>query len=57
MIDELLLLEGTYEISLTVADSSGVHEYDHWENKIRFTVNQNTNLDVGLIAMKSRWVL
>jgi ABC-2 type transport system ATP-binding protein len=56
-IDELLLLEGTYEISLTVADSAGVHEYDHWENKIRFTVNQNTNHDVGLITMKSRWVL
>jgi ABC-type polysaccharide/polyol phosphate transport system ATPase subunit len=56
-IDELLLLEGTYEISLTISDSSGAHEFDHWENRLRFTVNQNTNLDVGLITMKSRWIL
>jgi hypothetical protein len=54
-IEKLPLLNGTYEISVVVADQSEVHEFDHWEKRIRFDVQQDDNYDTGLIGISSSW--
>lgn len=54
-IENLPLLNGTYEISVVVTDQSEVHEFDHWEKRIRFDVQQDDNYDIGLIGISSSW--
>lgn len=54
-IEKLPLLNGTYEISVVVADQSEVHEFDHWEKRIRFDVQQGDNYDTGLVDISSSW--
>jgi ABC-2 type transport system ATP-binding protein len=54
-IPELPLLEGTYELSVALADMSEVHVYDHWERKIRFNVHQFSSFDEGLIVVEGNW--
>lgn len=56
-IDELPLLEGTYDLSIALTDYTEVHEYDHWEKRTRFDVHQDDLYDAGLITMKSRWTI
>ena len=56
-IDELPLLEGTYDLSIALTDYTEVREYDHWEKRTRFDVHQDDLYDVGLITMKSRWTI
>ena len=51
----LPLLEGTYFVSIALKDSTGLHEYDHWEKGLRFDVHQNQIHDSGLIAIGARW--
>jgi ABC-type polysaccharide/polyol phosphate transport system ATPase subunit len=54
-IDQLPLLDGTYDLSIVIADHSAIHEYDHWEKRIRFDVIQNDTFDTGLVDIKSTW--
>ena len=54
-IEKLPLLNGTYEISVVVADQSEVHEFDHWEKRIRFDIQQDDNYDTGLVGISSSW--
>jgi ABC-type polysaccharide/polyol phosphate transport system ATPase subunit len=54
-IPELPLLEGTYELSVALADMSEVHIYDHWDRKIRFNVHQFSSFDEGLVVVKGNW--
>jgi len=56
-IDELPLLEGTYDLSIALTDYTEVREYDHWEKRTRFDVHQDDLYDAGLITMKSRWTI
>jgi ABC-2 type transport system ATP-binding protein len=54
-IDDLPLLEDTYDISLAVTDVSGTHEYDHWERRTRFEVRQTGFYDAGIVTINSHW--
>lgn len=54
-IDHLPLLEGTYDLSVVIADHSAIHEYDHWEKRIRIDVIQNGTFDTGIVDIKSQW--
>jgi ABC-type polysaccharide/polyol phosphate transport system ATPase subunit len=54
-IPNLHLLDGTYDLSVAVADGSYSHEYDHWSRRHRFTVRQETVKELGMIQMKSFW--
>jgi ABC-2 type transport system ATP-binding protein len=56
-IDHLPLLAGTYDLSVVIADHSGIHEYDHWEKRIRIDVIQNGTFDTGIVDIKSHWQL
>jgi ABC-2 type transport system ATP-binding protein len=49
------LLEGTYELTAAISDSSEVHVFDHWEKKVRFDVHQHDTFDEGLIVIDSSW--
>jgi ABC-2 type transport system ATP-binding protein len=55
IIDNLPLLEDTYDISLAVTDVSGTHEYDHWERRTRFEVRQTGFYDAGIVTLNSHW--
>jgi ABC-type polysaccharide/polyol phosphate transport system ATPase subunit len=54
-IPVLPLLEGTYELSVALADMSEVHIYDHWERKIRFNVHQHSSFDEGIVVVDGKW--
>jgi len=51
----LHLLEGTYDLSVAVADGSYSHEFDHWSRRHRFAVRQETVKELGTIRMSSEW--
>ena len=54
-IPQIQLLEGTYDLSVAIADGSYSHEYDHWSRKHRFTVHQKSVKELGTIKMNSTW--
>ena len=54
-IESLPLLEGTYDMTVAFSDMSEIHEYDHWERRTRFNVNQHGIFDEGLVAVNSHW--
>ena len=56
-IPQLQLLEGTYDLSVAIADGSYSHEFDHWSRKYRFTVHQKTVKELGTIKMSSEWLI
>jgi hypothetical protein len=56
-IESLPLLEGMYDITVLLSDLSETHEYDHWERRTRFNVNQHGTFDVGMISIKANWSL
>jgi ABC-2 type transport system ATP-binding protein len=49
------LLDGTYELTLSISDLSEVHVYDHIEKGVRFDVHQQHITDSGLIKIESQW--
>jgi ABC-2 type transport system ATP-binding protein len=53
--DEFPLLEGVYELTIAVTDSTEVHPYDHWDKRIRFEVDQSGIYDVGSVVTKGSW--
>jgi ABC-type polysaccharide/polyol phosphate transport system ATPase subunit len=54
-IPALPLLEGTYELTVAFSDLTEVHEFDHWEKRIRFDVRQHDIFEEGLITVASNW--
>ena len=54
-LNNLPLLDGTYDLSVVIADHAGIHEFDHWEKKIRFEVSQKNTYDTGIVDIRSTW--
>lgn len=54
-IPHLQLLEGTYDLSVAIADGAYSHEYDHWSRRHRFKVHQQSVKELGTIRMNSFW--
>ena len=54
-VPELNLLEGTYELTAALSDVTEVHEYDHWDRKVRFNVHQHSTFDEGVVAIEGIW--
>jgi ABC-2 type transport system ATP-binding protein len=54
-IDDLPLLEGVYDLSVSVTDHTEHHAYDHWERRVRFEVRQFGTNDAGLFHMPVNW--
>lgn len=55
-LDSVLLLEGTYDLTIALTDRTEIHAYDHWEKRVRFDVKQPGIFDEGLVRMNGRWV-
>jgi ABC-type polysaccharide/polyol phosphate transport system ATPase subunit len=56
-IDDLSLLEGTYELSAAIADWTEAHDYDHWQHGLRFDVLPSTIHEEGYLSLSGRWRL
>ena len=56
-IPKLPLLEGSYDLTINLADISEIHEYDHWDCRIRFDVAQFNVFDEGTVTIDSQWIL
>jgi ABC-2 type transport system ATP-binding protein len=54
-IPELPLLEGSYDLTINLADIGEIHEYDHWDRRIRFDVAQFNVFDEGTFTIASTW--
>jgi ABC-2 type transport system ATP-binding protein len=54
-LDRVPLLEGTYYISASCADSTGTTEYDHCQNWVRFDVHQQHLFEEGVVSIPSNW--
>jgi ABC-type polysaccharide/polyol phosphate transport system ATPase subunit len=54
-IADLPLLQGTYDISVSISDHGEIHEFDHWEKRTRFEVVQDTMREDGLIHLNTSW--
>ena len=54
-IPNLPLLEGSYDLTLDLADISEIHAYDHWDKRIRFDVAQFNVFDEGTTTINSTW--
>lgn len=54
-VDRWPLLAGTYDITVALSDQSEVREYDHWERRIRFRVNQHSIYDEGITLLDGQW--
>lgn len=52
-IPELRLLEGDYRITAEIADRTGSHAYDHWDQRVRFEVRQSGIYDAYSLYMPS----
>jgi ABC-2 type transport system ATP-binding protein len=55
--DSFPLLEGVYDLTVAVTDSTEVHPYDHWEKRIRFEVDQTGTYDVGAVLVHGNWAV
>jgi ABC-2 type transport system ATP-binding protein len=56
-IPALRLLEGTYDLTIALSDTSEVNECDHWEKRIRFDVHQVGTFDEGVAALDGFWTI
>lgn len=54
-IEELNLLDGTYELTVQLSDMSETHVYDHWETRLRFDVSQGRIRDEGVSYLRGTW--
>jgi energy-coupling factor transporter ATP-binding protein EcfA2 len=54
-IDALPLLEGVYDLTVSIADHTEVHEYDHWDKRVRFEVRQSGIYDEGVVVVDGSW--
>lgn len=55
--DAFPLLEGVYDLTVAITDSTEVHPYDHWDRKIRFEVDQTGIYDVGAVDARGSWTI
>ena len=53
----LPLLEGVYDLSISLNDHTETHFYDHWEKKVRFEVRQYKSFDVGTVHIPTTWTV
>lgn len=51
------LLEGVYDLSISLNDHTETHFYDHWEKKVRFEVRQYKSYDVGTVHIPTEWTI
>jgi len=56
-IPSLPLLEGVYDLTVGIMDSTEVHPYDFWERRIRFEVRQFKSYDTGLVSIPAEWTI
>lgn len=56
-IDDLNILEGTYDLTVALSDLAEVNPFDHWEKRVRFDVHQLDTFDEGTVNIKSRWTV
>jgi ABC-type polysaccharide/polyol phosphate transport system ATPase subunit len=56
-IPSLPLLEGVYDLTVAIMDSTEVHPYDFWERRIRFEVRQYKSYDKGLVSIPAEWTI
>jgi ABC-type polysaccharide/polyol phosphate transport system ATPase subunit len=56
-IPSLPLLEGVYDLTVGIMDSTEVHPYDFWERRIRFEVRQFKSYDTGLVNIPADWTI
>jgi ABC-2 type transport system ATP-binding protein len=56
-IPNLPLLEGSYDLTVNLADIGEIHEYDFWDKRIRFDVAQLSVFDEGVTTISSEWKL
>ena len=56
-IPSLPLLEGVYDLTVGLMDSTEVHPYDFWERRIRFEVRQYKSYDNGLVSIPAEWTI
>jgi ABC-2 type transport system ATP-binding protein len=54
-IPNLPLLEGSYDLTVNLADIGEIHEYDHWDKRLRFDVAQFNVFDEGTLTIDSSW--
>lgn len=54
-ISDLPLLQGTYDISVSISDHGEIHEFDHWEKRKRFEVTQDNMREDGLVHFNASW--
>jgi ABC-type polysaccharide/polyol phosphate transport system ATPase subunit len=57
VFDAMPLLDGVYDLSVSVTDGSETHVYDHWERRVRFEVRQFGTNDAGLAHIPVTWDL
>ena len=50
------LLAGTYELTATITDQSEVRAFDHWDRRVRFTVDQHHIFDEGNTYLSGKWI-
>jgi ABC-2 type transport system ATP-binding protein len=56
-LNNLPLLNGTYDLSVAITDQAGIHEFDHWEKRVRFDVHQGDIYNSGLVNISSSWTI
>ena len=56
-IPSLPLLEGVYDLTVGIMDSTEMHPYDFWERRIRFEVRQFKSYDKGLVSIPAEWTI
>ena len=55
--EQMPLLHGVYDLSVSATDASETHVYDHWERRVRFEVRQYGTNDAGLTHIPVTWDL
>lgn len=56
-IASLPLLEGVYDLTVSLTDHTEIHPYDHWDRRIRFEVQQFKSYDHGLTSIPTEWTI
>ena len=55
-VDHFPLLEGVYDLTANITDSTEVHPYDFWDKRVRFEVDQSGIYDFGSVVTDGSWV-
>jgi ABC-type polysaccharide/polyol phosphate transport system ATPase subunit len=56
-IDCFPLLEGMYDLTVAVSDHTEVHPFDHWQNALRFEVDQSGIYDGASVLTEGTWTI